>query len=206
MRFFSLCLLLSAGLAPVSGETNTPAPTLSREQVMEQFAEHALKGFQAEQAKKLSEAVDHYSKALELQPESIYALIRRGICLARLGRNEEAAADLRKATAAGIQARTVSDFSSLAWLRATSPISRFRDGAVAVTLAQRALREQESADHYDILAAAYAEMGNFEQARQTLDRGIKKFPDSPRIPAMKNRMKLYLERKKFQETWEIERS
>ncbi|MEM8678439.1 MAG: tetratricopeptide repeat protein [Planctomycetota bacterium] len=54
----------------------------------------------------------------------------------------------------------------LAWLLATCPDERLRDGARAVTLAQKACKkvDYEDGDRLDTLAAAYAEQGNFEEA------------------------------------------
>ena len=86
-------------------------------------------------------------------------------------------------------------------VRATSPLPGYRDGALAVAYAQRALKESESAENYDILAAAYAEMGEFQKARDTLEAGIKFFGDSSRLPEMQERLLLYREKKKYREDW-----
>jgi hypothetical protein len=56
--------------------------------------------------------------------------------------------------------------NALAWLRATCPDKRFRDGTEARTLARRAsdLSDWQDASIIDTFAAAEAESGNFAQA------------------------------------------
>lgn len=64
--------------------------------------------------------------------------------------------------------------NDLAWLLATSSDSRLRDGRRAVALAERfsMLADHHDPNRLDTLAAAYAEIGDFEKARSTLDRAI----------------------------------
>jgi tetratricopeptide (TPR) repeat protein len=54
----------------------------------------------------------------------------------------------------------------LAWIWATCPDARFRDGKRAVRAAKKSLRagEQIPPDNYEALAAAYAECGEFDEA------------------------------------------
>jgi TPR repeat protein len=54
-----------------------------------------------------------------------------------------------------------------AWLLATSRFAEVRDGARALNLAQRAVDRARNPSYLDTLAAAYAELGQFEQALQT---------------------------------------
>src|SRR4029077_6007311 len=63
---------------------------------------------------------------------------------------------------------------ALAWIRATSADARWRDGAAAVRLAERAcaLTEHRDADALDTLAAAYAEAGRFAGAGRTGRQGL----------------------------------
>ena len=64
--------------------------------------------------------------------------------------------------------------NNLAWLLATCPDPRLRNGPRAVTLAQRACRltGQNRPDMLDTLAAAYAENGQYDQAVHTARRAI----------------------------------
>jgi arylsulfatase A-like enzyme len=56
--------------------------------------------------------------------------------------------------------------NALAWLLATAPDAKLRDGPRAVRLAEQALRQagDAHADYVDTLAAAYAEAGDLERA------------------------------------------
>jgi hypothetical protein len=60
----------------------------------------------------------------------------------------------------------VEPFNHLAWLLATHPDAKYRDGAEAVRVATRAvqLTKNRNADALDTLAAAYAEEGQFPEA------------------------------------------
>ena len=83
----------------------------------------------------------------------------------------------------------------LAWLRATSPNPGDRDGARAVRLAEAVNAASEHANplHLDVLAAAYAEAGRFEDARATIDRAIElASAQRPEIlPTLRQRQHLY---------------
>lgn len=68
--------------------------------------------------------------------------------------------------------------NSLAWLYATHPDARVRDGARAVLLAERAVAlEPASADYIDTLAAALAESGDLARAIQEQERAVALAPD-----------------------------
>lgn len=51
-----------------------------------------------------------------------------------------------------------------AWLLSTSEVDAIRDGELALTYAERAVAQVESAAYLDTLAAAYAELGRFSEA------------------------------------------
>jgi Flp pilus assembly protein TadD len=63
---------------------------------------------------------------------------------------------------------------SMAWVLATSPEARFRDGAKAVQLAERANQTTQGRDPSiaTTLAAAYAESGRFPEAMETAERAL----------------------------------
>jgi Flp pilus assembly protein TadD len=62
--------------------------------------------------------------------------------------------------------------SNIAWVLATHPEEQFRDGATAVRIAQRAnaLTNNDDAELSKSLAAAYAEVGKFDDATATAER------------------------------------
>jgi tetratricopeptide (TPR) repeat protein len=163
------------------------------------FSDLILRGFENEKKEQYQAAFDDYSAALKLNEESPTAYVRRAFCAAKLGQLERAAYDLREASL--VPPVTMTDYTTMAWLLATSPIKHVRDGTRAVAYGQKALTENDTIDNHDILAAAYAEMGNFQKARNLLLAGMKKYPDSPRIPAMQSRLELYNQKKPYRDEW-----
>jgi len=61
-----------------------------------------------------------------------------------------------------------------AWLLATSPEAKDRDGREAVRLAERAVRQRRDCNTLDTLAAAFAEDGQFEKAVEAQKESIQK--------------------------------
>ncbi len=59
-----------------------------------------------------------------------------------------------------------------AWFLATCPDAQYRNGAMAIDLAKRALARSDSAAVRDTLAAAYAEAGQFDEAVAEEQRAI----------------------------------
>ncbi len=102
----------------------------------------------------------------QLAAESNFEAIVR---LARIHTDgEHVPVDYRKALAYLEQASVVSKMDLLnefAWFLATCPDETIRDGRRALEYAQLAVGIYESAGRVDTLAAAYAAVGDFEQAR-----------------------------------------
>jgi tetratricopeptide (TPR) repeat protein len=112
------------------------------------------------------------------QAESTY---ERGLALQRRGRLAEALPLFRQAIR--LDPDLAGALNHLAWLEATHPDAKLRDGPEAVRLAERACRAMEiggrewrpsgvAADCLDTLAAAYAEVGRFDDAIKTVRRAI----------------------------------
>jgi len=93
-----------------------------------------------------------------------------GIALAQRGRVEEAIAQYERALQ--IKPDYAESMNNLAWLLATCPDARIRDGTQAVKYAERACEQT----HYGMtlfvgtLAAAYAEAGRFDEAIATAEK------------------------------------
>jgi Flp pilus assembly protein TadD len=117
------------------------------------------------------------------------------MALTHCGQVDEAIAHFQRALE--IKPDMAAVLNDLAWIRATHPSARLRDGRQAVTLAQRAIELSSSnANALDTLAAAYAEAGRFPDAvrtakearQQATAEGNRRLADS-----LQKRIKLYSE-------------
>jgi len=116
-------------------------------------------------------AISDFNKTLELDPKSTYAYHNRGYSWKNKGDYDKAIADYTKVLE--IDPKNVYAYNSLAWLKATCPVDRYRDGKQAVELAEKAVELDETASRLNTLAAAYAEAGRFQDAIKTQEKAIK---------------------------------
>ncbi len=91
-------------------------------------------------------------------------------------------------------------WSSRAWLLATSPIADHRDGKLAMAAATRAVELSMWSEFrvLEVLAAAYAEEGEFEQAVKWQTKVVSMLPPTQRAD-YESRLALYRERKPYHE-------
>jgi tetratricopeptide (TPR) repeat protein len=113
---------------------------------------------------KYEQAITDQTTAIRLDPADAIAHNNRGAALLKCGSWPAAVEDLR--TAIRLDPKLPNSFRHLAWLQATCPQQEYRDGLEAVSNATRALELTDWKHHewYEVLAAAYAEAGNFEHA------------------------------------------
>ncbi len=92
--------------------------------------------------------------------------------------------------------------NGLAWILATCTDARYRDGGRAVELAKKAceLSEWSDANVIDTLAAAYAEVGDFDAAVKWESKAIELLGDRKMKEDLRSRLELYRERKPYRET------
>jgi tetratricopeptide (TPR) repeat protein len=129
-------------------------------------------GLGAEERGDYDDAIRHFTKAIELDPRSFSSYYGRGNSWYAKGDYDRAIADYTKAIE--LNSRYVAAYYDLAWLLATCPEGRYRDGKRAVELAEKALELEESPFMLDTLAAAYAEAGRFQGAIKAEERAIVK--------------------------------
>jgi len=114
---------------------------------------------------RIDEAIAHFKKSVALKPDFAEAYFNLGDTLFYLqGKASEALAAWRAVLR--IDPDHVAVLSQTAWVLATSPDQALRDGAQAVTFAERAVRlaNGRQPSILDTLAAAYAETGRFQEA------------------------------------------
>ena len=101
-------------------------------------------------------------RLVKLTPQDMRAYMLRGTIRQNFGRWGPALADFEQAlTLAPEDPMTL---NQTAWLLATCPDDAFRDGPRALKLARQAAGIRRQAQIIDSLAAAYAELGQFEMA------------------------------------------
>lgn len=71
--------------------------------------------------------------------------------------------------------------NNFAWVLATSPDDDVRNGKKALELAQKAVKIFPSPGYRSTLAAAYAELGNFEEALKTINQALEEAGDDAEL-------------------------
>ena len=115
-----------------------------------------------------SKAITDYGRYLKLNPESGVGYYSRAHVFDEMGDYAKAISDYNRAISLGpwTQVGSVGAYNDLAWLLATCPEKKYRDGKKAIENANAAweISIKRSANIMDTLAAAYAEAGDFAKA------------------------------------------
>ncbi len=114
-----------------------------------------------------------FKQAIKLDPNYAEAHLGYAIACKEEGRVAEAIEPLRRAVE--LRPQWVEALDELALILATHPQAELRNGEQAVQLAERAVRltRAERALPLDVLAAAYAEAGRFEEAVETTQQAAR---------------------------------
>ena len=151
----------------------------------------------------LAGAVQDISHAIELSPDDAEMHYNLGLTLKSMGEHVQAAAALERAIE--LDPREPRPMQALARLRATSPDDAVRDGHEALRLVSQVqrLRQQVDVPALDTLAAAYAEVGEFGEARRVMRRALdtaaaQDLPD-PLIEQMRQRLSQYEQQQPYRE-------
>ncbi len=149
------------------------------------------------------DAVSQYRKAIRLAPADPRPYYLWGKALLRQGRGADALARFRDALRH--DPNNLQTLTYMARVLASDENSAVRNGAEAVVLAARAnaLTGGRQPFVLDTLAMAYAEAGQFREARQILQSAIAlalKAGDKEAVSAMQGRLRLYQRRQPYRET------
>jgi tetratricopeptide (TPR) repeat protein len=146
---------------------------------------HSALGAALEQRGDLASAAQQLGYVMMLQPgaEQVHGQLRQ--ILLSLAREPDGLQRLRETAANAPDSPRMLD--ELAWLLATYPDSKSRDGTEAVRLAERAcaLTERRIPALLDTLAAAYAEAGDFSRGISTGDEALNRARSSGDNDAVK---------------------
>jgi tetratricopeptide (TPR) repeat protein len=109
-------------------------------------------------------ALADLDQAMTLRPDSAKYRYLRGLAYAYAGDDQAAKQDFARAEA--MDPNSAESYNARAWLMATAPDPRMRDGKKAVESATRAceMTNWNDPDVLGTLAAAYAETGAFDEA------------------------------------------
>ena len=121
---------------------------------------------------KFDQAVEDYTEAIRLKSDNPWAYHRRGLTYHQMGKCERSLADYSEALRQN--PRFLKAIHDKAWALAASQEATCRDGGEALRLAKIALEIKDSSIPRKILAAAYAEMGDFDNAVKELKAAIAK--------------------------------
>ena len=140
--------------------------------------------------KKMDESIDAYTALLAEDPEQWRALRGRGDVYLNVGRQAEAVADYE--IALKLSPKDYGILNNLAWVLATSPDAKLRDGKRAIELATEAceVTEYKLAYILSTLAAAYAESGDFPTAIEWSSKAIE-IGDQQHDEALKKELESY---------------
>jgi tetratricopeptide (TPR) repeat protein len=122
--------------------------------------------------------VQDCAEILRMKPDQVVAALLRAQANTKLGRDDECLRELDEIISHGNKKNIVAlvtAYEMRAWLRATARDASFRNGKQALSDAKEACKLSHNTDpqSLDTLAAAYAEVGDFEAALDAEDRAIK---------------------------------
>jgi tetratricopeptide (TPR) repeat protein len=127
-------------------------------------------------------ATADFTKSINMDPGRASAYYNRGISWDKRSDYKKAISDITKAIE--IAPMSVRANTGLAWIMATCPDKKYRNGMRAVELAEKALRINEVDYVLNTLAAAYAEAGRFQEAVESQEKAIEKLKESGNLKDM----------------------
>ncbi|WP_425618988.1 tetratricopeptide repeat protein [Anatilimnocola sp. NA78] len=147
---------------------------------------------------KLNEAMRDISTALQYQPNYAPAYCERAEIEMLLGQWQAAAEDYRNAAKADNTLGRA--FRGVAWLMATCPELKFRNAQLALEAAEKAIALDGDRDYrtLDVVAAAQANLGQFEAAQANVQKAIEVAPQEA-LPSLQSRLRLYASGKPYRE-------
>ena len=160
------------------------------------------RGWTYHRLKRYERAIADYNAAIRLDPHCVLAIVNRGFAREDTDDYYKAIDDFKRAIHEDPKYGRA--HGALAWLYATCPDRRFRDGNLAVRSATTAceLTRWKDPGKVAILAAAYAEAGDFKKAVQWQRQANDRYLDPEDRRTGRERLALFEAKKPFRVTAE----
>lgn len=135
------------------------------------------RGWTYHRMKAYDKAIADYNEAIRLDPKCVLAIVNRGFARQDKGEYYKAIVDFDRALK--MDPSYARAHVSKAWLYATCPDKKFRDGKLAVRSATKACQLSHWKDpaKLAVLAAAYAESGDFDKAVKWQQQAVDRYLD-----------------------------
>lgn len=152
--------------------------------------------------KDYDKAIADYDESIRLLPNYGLAFRNRGNCWLKKKEYAKALQDFEKSVA--LSPDSPSAYNALAHLLATCPDKKFRDGDKALEAAKKAndLSGSKSGSILDTVAAAHAELGQFDDAIKYQERAFADpfyAKEKEKAEEARKRLQLYREKKPYRE-------
>jgi tetratricopeptide (TPR) repeat protein len=147
--------------------------------------------------KQLDKAIADFNEAIRIEPKQAWTYYRRGAVWGQKREFDRAIADYDEAIK--LDPKSVWAHNNRAWLLATCPEAKYRNGQRAVEGATKAceLSQWKDPTHLDTLAAAYAESGDFAKAVEWQEKANTLFTDHKLKKPAEARLQLYRDKKPY---------
>lgn len=152
-------------------------------------------------------AIDDFSKALEFYAAYAPAYINRGVVWQK--KNVPGQAILDYTRGLEMAPEYTNAYAALAWILSTCPDPRYRDGKIALLLAQKATTLDTKALPLQVLAAVYAEMGEFYQAAAIQRKHIQLLESAGKVAQVERQapvLAAYEDRRALYATYQLART
>lgn len=155
------------------------------------------RGWTYHRRKEYDKAIADYNSALRLDPHCVLAIVNRGFAWEDKGEYYKSIDDFKRAIKEDPKYGRA--HAALGWLYATCPDKKFRDGKLAVKSATAAceLTQWKDPGKLAVLAAAYAESGDFARAVRWQRQANERHLDPADRRMGQERLALYEAKKPF---------